>query len=80
MQTMLRQCEIYILREINCRCSQREVAQTYRLAMASQDAGVDTEINWGTINQAIIDRWSLSGLERIKKMAWSGSCFEEQTK
>lgn len=27
-------------------------------------------MNWGVINRLIVDRWSLSGLLRIKRMAW----------
>ena len=28
------------------------------------------EIDWAAVNKAIIERWSLSGLKSIKKMAW----------
>lgn len=26
--------------------------------------------DWGVINRAIIERWSMSGLERVKTLAW----------
>lgn len=45
--------------------TQKSVALTYALAIRSRE---DTD--WEKVNQAIIARWSLSGLERVKKMAW----------
>lgn len=33
----------------------------------------EPETNWTAINTAIINRWSLSGLEYIKKLAWKMS-------
>ena len=63
-----------ILEEIQMRgIKQKDIAQTYAFLLKDPDAG---DLDWRTINQAIIDRWSVSGLERIKKMAWDGSCFE----
>ena len=47
--------------------NQREVARAYREAL--QMAG---PINWRSINTAILGRWSMSGLERIKQAAWDG--------
>lgn len=44
---------------------QKSVALTYALAIRSREA-----TDWETVNQAIIGRWSISGLERIKRMAW----------
>ncbi len=49
---------------------QRDIAQTYRFCMESTEA-----IDWHKINGAIRERWSVSGLIRVKKMAHSGSCF-----
>jgi hypothetical protein len=43
---------------------QADIALTYALAL---DAG---EVDWSTVNLAIIDRWSVSGLEHVKAMAW----------
>jgi threonine synthase len=45
---------------------QRHVATTYALAIKSPEP-----IRWEEINQAIINRWSVAGLERIKTMAWA---------
>jgi len=50
---------------------QRSIARTYALALRSSE-----RVDWQTVNMAIIERWSISGLERIKKLAWSGRCFD----
>lgn len=65
--------ELTIKNEIERKCKQRDIAKTYALGLRSTD-----KIDWYKVNAAIIARWSKSGLERIKKMAWSGSCFEEK--
>lgn len=44
---------------------QADVAKTYALAIKSSE-----KIDWSAINQAIITRWSRSGLNRVKRMAW----------
>jgi len=44
---------------------QSDIAKTYALAITS-----DEKIDWSEINQAIITRWSRSGLNRVKQMAW----------
>ena len=68
----LANCERTILQEIsNKQFKQRSIAKTYALAMRSSEP-----VDWSKVNAAIIERWSVSGLDRIKKMAWSGSCFE----
>jgi len=54
------------------RLYQRDIAKTYALALRSSE-----ETDWKKVNTAIIQRWSVSGLETIKKMAWSGSCFSK---
>ena len=65
-------CEAMLLREIaNRKMHQRDIAQTYALSMRSSE-----KINWARVNLAIIERWSRSGLERVKTMAWSGKCWE----
>ena len=52
-----------------------DVAKTYRLAMiAAQKAG--EKVDWAKVNAAIIERWSVSALNWIKEMAWSGKCFD----
>lgn len=63
--------DMVIENEIKQGCNQKQIAQTYSLALRSEES-----VDWKRINTMIIERWSLAGLERIKKMAWSGSCFD----
>ena len=64
-------CENVILRELQDKqFKQRDIAQSYALAMASGE-----DIDWQRVNKAIIERWSKSGLTRVKEMAWSGRCW-----
>lgn len=49
----------------------KDVAMTYALAMRSS-----CKTDWSKVNHAIIDRWSRSALEWIKKQAHSGKCFD----
>ena len=44
---------------------QPDIALTYALALRSS-----AHVDWSAVNRAIIERWSVSGLERIKKLAW----------
>jgi hypothetical protein len=62
-----------IVAEIDGGATQKQVAQTYRLAMESMRHGESPD--WKRINAAIVERWSLAGLVRVKKLAWSGKCF-----
>ncbi len=74
MRVMMVDCVNTMLREIAMpEMKQRDVAQTYALAMRSDEAGT---MDWGAVNRAIIERWSKSGLIRIKTMAHSGKCFD----
>ena len=50
--------------------SQKSVAKTYALGIRSS-----WPTDWVQVNAMIMARWP-KGLERIKKMAWSGTCFE----
>ena len=62
--------EGYLLEEIaNPAMKRLDVARTYRLILASGDA---PRVNWRVVNTAIIDRWSVSALEWIKRFAWKG--------
>lgn len=55
-----------LLEEVADKRTKREdIAQTYALALKT--AGY---FDWRKINLAIVDRWSLSGLEWIKQSAW----------
>jgi hypothetical protein len=56
--------------EIAQGCSQRQIAQTYALALRSR-----WPTDWSHVNAAIVKRWP-KGLERIKKLAHSGKCFK----
>ncbi len=56
-----------MLDEIAAGATRKSVAGTY--AFALRDAFKTTD--WGTINAAIIERWSLSGLQYIKERAWA---------
>lgn len=42
-----------------------DVAASYALALSSSE-----EIDWATINRAILSRWSMSALKYIKERAW----------
>ena len=57
--------ESVIENEIAHGMRQKDIAQTYALALASS-----YPTDWARVNKAIIERWSISGLQRIKKMAW----------
>ena len=63
--------ELVIENEIEQGCTQKQIAQTYALALRSEEP-----TDWKRANEAILKRWSPAGLERIKKMAWSGKCFD----
>ena len=61
--------EEVIENEIKQGCNQRQVAQTYALALRST-----WPTDWARVNAAILARWP-KGLERVKTLAWSGKCF-----
>lgn len=70
MQINLVCCTQVILREAAAKeFKQKDIALTYAMAIKSKHEGAD-DFEWGPINEAIIARWSMSGLERIKKRAW----------
>lgn len=66
------QCvEDVIRQDIESGLTQRQVAKSYALGMRSS-----WPTDWKRINEMIVNRWSFSGLERVKQMAHSGRCFE----
>jgi len=70
-------CQYVLLQEIATpELKRRDIAKSYRLALESQ-FDCDEVVDWDAVNTAIITRWSISGLEWIKKQAWSGQCFAE---
>ena len=42
-----------------------DISKTYALALRTS-----VKTDWSKVNHAIIERWSFSGLEYIKKIAW----------
>ena len=59
-------CTNVLLNEISHKeLKQKDIALTYMLAIRSSD-----KTDWKSVNEAIIKRWSLSGLKRVKDMAW----------
>jgi len=57
--------EAVMVRELESKATQKTVALTYAFALISSE-----KIDFKKINQLIIKRWSLSGLDRVMKMAW----------
>lgn len=63
-------CTQVIQQEVACKqARQRDVALSYAMAIKSAAQGADKP-DWAAINGAILTRWKMSGLERIKKLAW----------
>ena len=59
-------CTEVLLQEIaDKRYKRNDCAKTYRMALCSSD-----KTDWSAVNTAIINRWSVSGLEYIKNLAW----------
>jgi len=69
MQSEIMAAEVVIENEIKRGCTQKQVAQTYALALRST-----WPTDWARANAAIVARWP-KGLERVKNLAWSGKCF-----
>lgn len=61
-------CTDTICEEVKSGLPQKDVALSYALALKSQAHGADKP-DWRAINTAILSRWKMSGLERIKKRA-----------
>ena len=66
MRIELANCTNVLLSELkNPKITQKGIAKTYTLALDSSE-----RTDWTRVNAAIIEKWSLSGLKRIKEMAW----------
>lgn len=63
-------CVGVILNEIKQGCTQKQIALSYAFAINTDAAKVET-VDWVAINTAITERWSKTGLERVKTMAWA---------
>ena len=62
----LADCTNTLLGEItDKKMKQKDIALTYRLSLMSTEP-----TNYKKVNRAIIERWSVAGLVRIKEMAW----------
>ena len=68
----LHDTHLAIIQEIEAGATQKDIAKTYALGLRSQ-----LPTDWKAANKAIIERWSISGLERIKQLAWSGKAFDK---
>lgn len=62
--------EMVVESEIAHGCSQKSVAKTYALALRST-----WPTDWKRVNEMIVAKWGQKGLERIKRLAWSGKAF-----
>lgn len=68
MQIELAACESVLLSEIAMpQMKRKDIALTYAMALLSSERNI---VDWKKVNEAIIARWSFSGLEWIKKAAW----------
>jgi hypothetical protein len=66
------QPEVALLMECSIpEISRNNIARTYRSAIESEHNG-EERIDWEKVNAAIIERWSKSGLQYIKRRAWKG--------
>ena len=74
MKMEMANVEGVIRSEIEAGLTRKQIAQSYRLGLMSS-----FKTDWAAVNKLILQRWSPSGLEWIKKQAWSGKCFEEPT-
>lgn len=63
-------CTDVILQELTFpKITRKSVGLTYAMAMKSQAQGADKP-DWKAINEAIIAKWGMKGLERVKTRAW----------
>lgn len=72
MILQMQNCESVLLMECNIpQIKRNSIAMTYRFAMEAERDGRE-KIDWWKVNDAIIKRWSKSGLQYIKNRAWKG--------
>lgn len=65
----LADCTNTLLREIADKSMKRkDIASTYGLSIHAERYG--EKVDWSAVNKAIIERWSVFGLNWIKKEAW----------
>lgn len=68
MKIYLAACTETICHEVEQGFTQKSIALTYALAILTHHAKIE-EVDWRKINTAILGRWKMSGLERIKESA-----------
>lgn len=68
-QSYLVCCTAVITNEIAQGLTQKQISLTYAMAIVSGHVGADIP-DWPRINQAILDKWGLKGLNRVKNLAW----------
>lgn len=69
-------CDNRLLREIaNPHLKRRDVARTYRYALLSGEA-----VDWETVHQSIIKRWSYFAVEWIRREANKPAVAKESEK
>ena len=66
MQWEIENVEEVVENEIRQGCNQRQIAQTYALALRSS-----WPTDWAKVNAMILAKWP-KGLTRIKERAWGG--------
>ncbi len=66
---LLMDCATVIEEEIAAGLPQKDIAQTYALAIFSASRG-GWDADWPRVNKAIVNRWSLAGLANVKKLAF----------
>lgn len=62
-------CTDVIVNEVSQGLTQKQIALTYAMAIKSASQRADSP-DWAKINGAILSKWKMSGLERIKKRAF----------
>lgn len=62
-------CTDVICDEVQRGVNQNGIALSYAMAIKSEAQGADKP-DWPKINAAILSKWKMSGLERIKKRAF----------
>ena len=76
MRIQLVDCERTILDEIaQPEATKIGIARTYWLCMRSDESST---LSWTKVNAAITARWGVRGLNYIKRMSNSGSCWKDQ--
>lgn len=68
IEMSLLDCTRVLLEEVADGATQKDVASTYGMAILSAARDRDNP-DWGAINRAIVARWNMAALDRIKRDA-----------